>query len=871
MTTRNIQCFNSLVRRAKYVWPMFAAILILPVAYQLLAQNIAEPEPDVTPAIQAMVKTLLTENADPSLRQVQAQALLQYPNAEQAQRALINILKSDNNTSAKIIICQAVAAQPNPLLTASKQPELSPDFINPLFKALLSDNAELSAVAAQALSKCRDGVPGKLSRMALDDKKAPAHRLAAISALALLPGKEPILALAELLNDQQPEQIRQRAAQNLAHMLLPYPPKNLDDFIRQFNQQYLPQIKNTDAESFSLWQWERIKQELDQARIAKNIQQQQSLKWFNKYIGQLTLEFNAKAQPAERLEFLKKILLNQPESLLRVWALERIRQWSSSEAVQTGPMAKQLVDLAKTFITDPNPQVRRLTAQTLALLVEQAKTTAPTLMEQLAKENDPLTQAALLQALGSFEHTPAAEPALQLLDADNPTVVSRAARALGKIAASQADPPARELVENIAQALTRNYTRFANTAEVRLDFIQAMRKIASMEQYIALASDTFNTILTEALNDSSERIRSETVYALAEIHREKVLSLLLQPKNLLDDPDTAVRLAVIGVIQSYPDKKLLTPLRQRLLLEKNTEVANHICAAFGKILTTQSMESIHTWTVNLKNATNNGAPNKQELILCDQVVGILAEKINQAKAAGRKFPPEYEILILNHQAELALRKNQPEYAVNRLLALIKLNQADQKQTNLWRQQILRIALQYPQDQTLLPSAQEHLKVLLTTPAAAPLLTEIDQICQNSLQKDDDTLHAARIIVHLILPLQNLLPDDAKSAWEKHRMQAALLLIDSQETLLAAGENAKENPKTIDLLVQLYPKLNNYPFTESLENRRAALAKFRTMIQPPPEETTDALETYPPNDPNAAKPISNNTSLLRSFKVIDDAK
>ena len=50
------------------------------------------------------------------------------------------------------------------------------------------------------------------------------------------------------------------------------------------------------------------------------------------------------------------------------------------------------------------------------------------------------------------------------------------------------------------------------------------------------------------------------------------------------------------------------------------------------------------------------------------------------------------------------------------------------------------------------------------------------------------------------------------------------------------------------------------FTESLENRRAALAKFRTMIQPPPEETTGALETYPPNDPNAAEPISNNTSF-----------
>jgi len=830
---------------------MFAAILVLPIAYQLLAQNTTESDADLAPAIQAMVKTLLTENADPSLRQVQAQALLQ---SEQAQRALINILKSDNNNSAKIIICRAVAAQPNPLLTTNKQPDLSPDFIDPLFDALISDNAELSAAAAQALAKCRDGIPGKLSQMTLDDSQTPAHRQAAISALALLPGKEPIIALAELLNEQQPEQIRQRAAQILADMLLPFPPKNLDDFIQQFNQQYLPQIKNTDEKSFFLWRLDRLKRELDQARNAKNIQQQKSLLWFNKYVEQLTLEFNAKTQPAERLEFLKKFLVNQPEPLLRVWALERIRQWSSSEAVQTGPMSQQLVDLVKTFITDPNAQVRRLTAQTLALLVEQAKPTAPALMEQLAKENDPFTQAALLQALGSFEHTPAAETALSLLNADNPIVVSQAAGALGKISATQSEPPKKELVEKIARALAQSYKRFANAAEVRLDFIMAMRKIAAQEKYLDLANNTFNAILTEALNDSSERIRSEAVYALDQIHSEKVLSLLLQPKNLLDDPDTAVRLAVIDVINSYPDKKLLSHLHQRLLLEKNAEVANRICSTFDKILTTQQMKFIHSWAVNLIKTTKNGSPNKQELILCDQVVGILAEKINQAKADNRKFPPEYEMLILNHQAEAALRKKQPVQAVNRLLALIKLKQTDQQQTNLWRLQIVRIALQFPQDETLLSSAQQPLKVLLTSPEAATFLTEIEQTCQNSLKNADSAPHAARIIVHLILPLQDQLPDGAKSAWEKLRIQVALVLIGSQQKLLAGAENAKENPKIISLLGQLDPKLKDYPLSESRENRQAALAKFRSIMQPLANETTDAPDTTP-NEPNAAPPVA----------------
>ena len=152
MTIRNIPCFNPFHRRAKFGGGcLIAAILALPVAYQLFAQNTPESDVDVPPTIQAMVETLLTETAEPSLRQLQAQAIL-LSNAEQAQQALITILKSDNHTSAKIIICQAVAARPNPLLTAGRQPELSPYFIDPLFQALFSDNDELAAVAAQALS-----------------------------------------------------------------------------------------------------------------------------------------------------------------------------------------------------------------------------------------------------------------------------------------------------------------------------------------------------------------------------------------------------------------------------------------------------------------------------------------------------------------------------------------------------------------------------------------------------------------------------------------------------------------------------------------------------------------------------------------------
>lgn len=850
MTTGTKQYISMLARRFMFVCLVIAVLLVLRVAHPLLAQNMDESESDVPLAIQAMVKILLAESTDPAQRQLLAEALLKDPSAEQAQQALINILESDNNISAKIIICQAIAARPNPLLTTNSQRSPSPDFIDPLFKALLGDNPELSAVAAQALAKCRNGLAAKLSLIALNTSQAQSHRLAAISALTLLPGKKPILTLAELLDEKQPAPIRQRAAQILADTLLPTPPKNLDEFVQKFNQQYLPKIQDTDEKSFLLWQMDRIKQELDLARNDRDIQKEKSLQWFRRYEEQLTLEFNTKTQLDDRLTFVKSFLVDQPEPLLQIWALEQIRQWSSSEAVQTGPMCIQLVGLVGPFISDPNPQLRQLTADILALLAEQAKPSAPALMEQLAKEKYPLAQAALVQALGTFEYAAATGPALLLLgNSDHPDVVGQTARALGKIAASQTDPPETKQVEEIALALATNYSRFKEVPKVRLDFIMAMRKIATREQYLDLANHSFKNILTEALNDTSERIRSEAIYALAEILREKVLSVIMQPKNLLDDPDTAVRLAVIGVIQSYPDKKLLLPLQQRLPLEDNAEVVDLIVSAFGTILATQPTSDIYNWAIQLKQHTNNGSANKQEL-LCDQVVSLLSEKINQAKAAEQKYSIEHEILVLDHQADMALRKNQPAAAVSHLLALIKLQQASPKQSNPWRQRIVQIALETPQDETLLPLAQElRWDLLLADPETASLLGEIDQACQNNLATPDTAPHAARILIYLVFPLKDQIPKDSLPQWEHHRIQSALALIDSQEKLLADGETGQEDTKIIDLMGQLDPRLKDYPLSESLENRRAALAAFRSILQPPAMDTIDTPGTSGANEPN----------------------
>lgn len=141
-------------------------------------------------------------------------------------------------------------------------------------------------------------------------------------------------------------------------------------------------------------------------------------------------------------------------------------------------------------------------------------------------------------------------------------VVEQAARALGNIsAANNNNAPTGELVRKIAPALAQTYVRHIEHQDVRDDLILAMRKIAAQQQYRQLAREQFDEILRNALNDSSAVIRSHAVYALTEIYQQKVLSILREPKNLLDDSDIAVRLAVIDAYQRYPDIKFLPDLK----------------------------------------------------------------------------------------------------------------------------------------------------------------------------------------------------------------------------------------------------------------------------------------------------------------------
>ncbi len=746
----------------------------------------------VSPAIQALLDGLMSDQTEASVRLNQARALL---SESQAHPKLIKILNNNNNTNTKIYLCRAIASRSGDLLPLNGSKALPDSFIEPLFKTLLSDNTELASWSAQALSSCQSNLVVKqLNALVADETQSITYRSAGISALELMPGKEPVLSLGGLLNNKD-LQIQNRAATSLASILAVPKPITAD----QFANQYQPQIESMDEPSYLRWQLA-----LKQKQI---LQMQQTLqttdteiKNLRKWQQQAILtDFNRLTDSAAKLDFLEKYLIDQSDESLRIWALMCANTWCKAANLQSDPVVQPLLELLSGSITDANPKVRELTATSLGLLVENTIQTAPALLTQLTKEENPQTQAALLETLGIFAHVPAAEQALKLLDSTDPDVVVQAARTLGKIGVSQTTPIPESLVIQIVQSLAKSYQKQDAPVKVKQSLVEAMRKISSQEQHKKLASEYFDALLRQALQDKEGVIRSSAVYALTDLLGPKVLPLLMEQNNLLEDPDAAVRFAIIDAIRNYGGKDQLPILLQQLTKETNAGAVDTIQAAFLHILDTAKPKEYYQWVIDLQNSNEKVQPLHERLVLSWLV------KIRQMKNDGQAVDAKYEMEALSQQIHISLRKGQYDAMIQTYTAMLALDQ---------------------------------------TAGLSHLMQTCDPL---DLNDDTQLLGAGTLLAGLIVPAQQFPSPEIKNQWDQRRQKIALKLIESQEKLLSV-ENGKENPQAIKLLSQLNKQLKDYPAPDApIEQRRAKLQEFRNLLVPPGIETgqpTPKKETPP---------------------------
>ncbi len=805
-----------------------------------------------------MIQVVRNPDTPLELRQANAQALLQDP---QAHSALIEIFQtgSDNgDITARIIICQAIAALNNELVIDQSVRAVPKSFIEPLFQSLLSGHTELSSWAAQALVKCRDGVSERLAGLVADTSDTPAHRLAGIIALELIVDRRAVLTLAGLLNDDN-AQIRGRAAAALSNML--YLPEPLND--EQFLNSTLPQLRKMNEPAFLLWLMSRQKARLRDINLRQQQDRQEATLWRKRFFQAQTEKFDLLVSPDEKLKFLKGYLVDQQEDLLRIWALERINDWCKTASVRVGPIAQQLVELLPRFIVDNQPQVRRLTALALAQLdYKIVHPTAEALLEQLEKETEPAVQAALLSALGTLESVPALEQARKLL-AEDPAgqvdiVVQEAARSVGKICGAQAGAISAEQIEQITACLAQSYPRRDNSAGLRSEWVQAMKRIAEQEKFRPQANKHFKKILIQALDDPDPGICSPAVYALSELLDREVLPLLLtEPRNLLDNKDSeentvrfaTVRFAVLAAVEKFGGAEYLTPLRRRLDQETDPDVVHRIQGAFLKILESLGPDEIYQWALQLQTVGD------KEEMLSVEVVRILWDKITKAKAASTAVEPEYEKFALSRQAEIAEQKNLPLQAVKWYQKLLALKVPEEHKDN-YREKIVYLAVTNDSKEILQAAQVAMVEVIKRRPT---VLTQIARACDALSPSDDkQLLRRAEIIAALIVPLPSkALPSpEVAQSWQRRATETALALIEQQKKLLIET-GGKENPEAIRILARLDVRLTGYPsFDAPVEKRREALEKLRLIIQSEPEKSDsrpDAEQTHRTDGNEQKKP------------------
>ncbi len=763
-----------------------------------------------------MVQVVTSADTPEELRRDAARNLLLDPAGHEA---LVEVLRHEDNANAKIIICQVIAGSKNSFNSLGLTHGIHKDFSDPLFVLLQSEQVELARAAAHALAQCRNGVPDRLAKIAGDAGYNIHSRAAAIEALTLIPGRKSVLALAGVLDDPEPR-IAARAAEALADTLYLQKPLNLE----QFRTKVLPRVKDMNSEQFLFWQSDlrltrilSLEHELDQS-------QQMVSQWRELYFKSEKDKFDQIKESERKLEFLKPFLNNTRDDMLRIWALERANEWSKSATVRNGPITQALVEALAMYVADSHPQVRRLTALTLAELdFQTARVTAPALLEQLSREDDPNTQAALLSALGTFEYIPVLDQVLEkLASSPHPQVVSQAVRAVGRISGTQAKDIPVEQMKAIIPELAHSYERWSGHTELKGRIIETMQKIVGQEKFRQSAVNHFEAIVVRSLQDESPEVRTHAVYALPEVvNSSQLIPALINDRfNLFNDPDNSVRFAVLVCLEQYGNQKHLKLLDQRMAEESDPDILLRMETTFIKLLSRLAVKDIVDWAKQLKD---NDGPAHQHLR--QMVLRHLMEEIKAMKAAGQSPDSESQAYVLQEMAGIAIQKQQYDQAIRNYHKLLSLPGTEEIKQSL-RDQIVKLCMDV-QDEGQLSGLSPMVRPILKS---EPVL--YDHIIRAFQPGSSETqlIHQVFLINALVLPVEDLPEPQLQQQWRQHINQLAAVIVDQLEKKLS--ENGSPSEPLLQSLSKLDGRFKDYPAGASVEKQIEALQGFRDLINVP---------------------------------------
>lgn len=555
-------------------------------------------QPALTIAQQQELQTLTEQLVDPgrsSRTKLDAAVLLLNRPYREATDTLVGLLGNPGNPAAQRAVAEALA----------RHGGQNKAFVKPLMKLLDGQDATLRAAAGRALASYSDpAVVGRLTLVAIDQRKPKTVRLVAIRSLSLVLDKRAVATAIQLLDDSDSD-IRQSAADTLIKLTN----------IRSFGN---------DADEWKLW-WSRNRDKKRTewlADLADRLGRAKAgLERENAVLRERLIRTTAEvysATPSSARETILMDLLNDPLADIRLVGTRLTdRRLTGGE-----PVSPEVTLRLRAMLSDSDSRVRASSAMLLANLADAES--LPIVLGRLEIERDNTARQGLLTALGRLGSLDALPAVLAEITSENTGVSTAAAAALARIVELHAlsGSVRREAVD----ALIDRYERAAQStdgARLREALLTAMSKIPDR---------AIVRVLRGAVTDQAATVRLAAVGALAGLGNGDSAQML---SPLVADSDRGVRQAAITAIGTLAGKEHLSLILTRTdpAVEPDAAVRKQAWAVATQILSDAAPDTLERVAGELANRPDAAA---QRIQILQMLVAALQNEEPAVQGAAQR-------------------------------------------------------------------------------------------------------------------------------------------------------------------------------------------------------------------------------------------
>ncbi len=531
---------------------------------------LADQEPPKTAELDPQLKltrdALLDKGSSDQMR-VNAAAVMLLSDNLLAREILLDALKQTENDAVRKAVCKAL------IRAGTVQQAVSgvDDFVGPLLGALAADNSVTARLAAEAtLIFDYDMISEPLDRL-INDSSLPLNaRLTAIYALELHPDVRAAITLLRLVDSPQKE-LATKAEETLLALGISV---GADAKARR---QIIRDLVSGGQTAFLQKRLIRKEAQIRTVRAELAV-------WQDRYLLALGEVYTAISDDAERAKFLAGYL-SSPEAVVRLWALDKIRQ----DRVGTRPNPKLPAEVGPVLVnlvSDQDRNIRLKAAGVLSFMTE--VDSAQQLLGQLEVELDDQVKTELFSALGRacyiaflpnsmIKIAPeirkqTLEWSLKYLSEETVARVQKGAEAIRMLLEQDGLTDAE--ADRYLGMLAKRYGELKNDSDgaLRGELLSAMSGLCAPQSVRRAQSRKLFTALFEAaLIDKTDFVREAAVDGLINIDKAAALKQLR--KEFVSDPSGIIRKKLIGLAAEVGGNEDLPWLAGKIGLNSESEPA----------------------------------------------------------------------------------------------------------------------------------------------------------------------------------------------------------------------------------------------------------------------------------------------------------